>query len=99
QAAGDHSLARGAGEPDSRQRDGRWLKSELVGHLEFVEWTGESHLWHSRFVALRDDERPPSRWPQTAFSLSRPRRPWPSRRIDFGFRASEKVDLAQNLAK
>lgn len=35
----------------------RWLKPSLVGQFEFVEWTPDHHLRHSRFVALRDDKR------------------------------------------
>jgi ATP-dependent DNA ligase len=34
------------------------LKPVLVGQFEFVEWTGEHHLRHSRFMGLRDDTRP-----------------------------------------
>jgi bifunctional non-homologous end joining protein LigD len=33
----------------------RWLKPELVGYFEFLEWTADDHLRHARFVALRDD--------------------------------------------
>jgi ATP-dependent DNA ligase len=35
-----------------------WLKPELVGQFEFVEWTSDHHLRHSRFMALRDDKKP-----------------------------------------
>lgn len=35
----------------------RWLKAQLVGQFEFVEWTEDNHLRHSRFVALRDDKK------------------------------------------
>ena len=28
----------------------------LVGQFEFVEWTADDHLRHSRFVALREDK-------------------------------------------
>ena len=28
----------------------------LVGQLEFVEWTPDDHLRHTKFVALRDDK-------------------------------------------
>jgi len=35
----------------------RWLKPQLIGHFEFVEWTEDAHLRHSRFVALRDDKK------------------------------------------
>jgi bifunctional non-homologous end joining protein LigD len=34
----------------------RWLKPRLVAAIEFLEWTPEKHLRHSRFVALRDDK-------------------------------------------
>jgi DNA ligase D-like protein (predicted ligase) len=34
----------------------RWLKPVLVGQFEFVEWTADGHLRHTRFVALRDDK-------------------------------------------
>jgi len=30
----------------------------LVGQFEFVEWTSDNHLRHSRFIALRDDKKP-----------------------------------------
>lgn len=34
----------------------RWLKPVLAGQFEFVEWTPDKHLRHSRFVALRADK-------------------------------------------
>jgi DNA ligase D-like protein (predicted ligase) len=34
----------------------RWLKPVLVGQFEFVEWTADDHLRHTRFVALREDK-------------------------------------------
>jgi ATP-dependent DNA ligase len=34
-----------------------WLKPVLVGQFEFVEWTPDGHLRHSRFLALRDDKQ------------------------------------------
>jgi bifunctional non-homologous end joining protein LigD len=36
--------------------DCRWLKPELVAQIEFLEWTGENHLRHTRFVGLREDK-------------------------------------------
>jgi ATP-dependent DNA ligase len=36
----------------------RWLKPTLVAQFEFVEWTSDGHLRHTRFVALRDDREP-----------------------------------------
>lgn len=34
----------------------RWLKPELVGQFEFLEWTADNHLRHSKFVGLREDK-------------------------------------------
>lgn len=47
----------GAGLTAKKMVDCRWLKPELVGQFEFLEWTGESHLRHSKFIALRDDKK------------------------------------------
>jgi bifunctional non-homologous end joining protein LigD len=35
----------------------RWLKPLLVGQVEFVEWTEDGHLRHSRFMGLRNDKK------------------------------------------
>jgi bifunctional non-homologous end joining protein LigD len=35
----------------------RWLKPLLVAQFEFVNWTEDLHLRHSRFMALRDDKK------------------------------------------
>jgi DNA ligase D-like protein (predicted ligase) len=48
----------GAGLTAKKMADCRWLRPELVGQFEFLEWTGEGHLRHTRFVALRDDKDP-----------------------------------------
>jgi DNA ligase D-like protein (predicted ligase) len=34
-----------------------WLKPMLVGQFEFLEWTADNHLRHSRFVGLREDKK------------------------------------------
>ena len=34
-----------------------WLKPVLVGQFEFLEWTADNHLRHSKFVGLREDKR------------------------------------------
>jgi bifunctional non-homologous end joining protein LigD len=34
----------------------RWLTPELVGQFEFLEWTLDGHLRHSRFLGLREDK-------------------------------------------
>ena len=36
----------------------RWLKPQLVGAIEFLEWTPDGRLRHPRFVAVRDDRIP-----------------------------------------
>ena len=45
----------GAGLTAKKMTDCRWLRPLLVGQFEFLEWTGDGHLRHTRFVALRDD--------------------------------------------
>jgi bifunctional non-homologous end joining protein LigD len=35
----------------------RWLKPMLVAQIEFLEWTSDNHLRHSRFAGLREDKR------------------------------------------
>jgi ATP-dependent DNA ligase len=40
-----------------KMKDCRWLKPVLVGQFEFLEWTPDKHLRHSRFVALREDKK------------------------------------------
>jgi bifunctional non-homologous end joining protein LigD len=34
----------------------RWVAPELVAQIEYVEWTPENHLRHSRFIGLRADK-------------------------------------------
>ena len=48
----------GAGLTAAKMVECRWLKPELVAQFEFVEWTEDAHLRHSRFMALRDDKKP-----------------------------------------
>ena len=33
-----------------------WLKPVLVGQFEFLEWTVDNHLRHSKFIGLREDK-------------------------------------------
>jgi DNA ligase D-like protein (predicted ligase) len=47
----------GQGLTKAKMADCQWLNPELVGQFEFLEWTGEHHLRHSRFVGLREDKR------------------------------------------
>jgi bifunctional non-homologous end joining protein LigD len=46
----------GQGLTKEKMADCRWLKPVLVGQFEFVEWTDDNHLRHTKFVALRDDK-------------------------------------------
>ena len=32
----------------------QWLTPVLVGRFEFLEWTGENHLRHSKFTGLTE---------------------------------------------
>ena len=45
----------GVGLTAEKMKECRWLKPVLVGQFEFVEWTQDGHLRHSRFLLLRDD--------------------------------------------
>lgn len=47
----------GAGLTAATMNNCRWLKPMLVGRFEYVEWTPENHLRHSRFVGLRTGAR------------------------------------------
>ena len=47
----------GQGLTRAKMAECQWLRPVLVGHFEFLEWTGENHLRHSRFIALREDKK------------------------------------------
>jgi bifunctional non-homologous end joining protein LigD len=46
----------GQGITAEKMKDCVWLRPELVGVFEFVEWTPDAHLRHSTFVGLREDK-------------------------------------------
>jgi len=46
----------GAGLTAAKMKECRWLEPVLVAQVEFLEWTGENHLRHTKFFALRDDK-------------------------------------------
>jgi ATP-dependent DNA ligase len=52
-----HTGRWGQGLTAAKMEECRWLKAALVGQFEFVEWTPDNHLRHSKFVALRDDKK------------------------------------------
>jgi bifunctional non-homologous end joining protein LigD len=47
----------GEGLTKAKMADCRWLKPVLVGQVEFLEWTEDNHLRHTKFVGVRDDKR------------------------------------------
>jgi DNA ligase D-like protein (predicted ligase) len=49
----------GQGLTAEKMAECRWLKPVLVGQFEFVEWTPDNHLRHSRFIGLREDKDAP----------------------------------------
>lgn len=46
----------GQGLTREKMAECHWLKPVLVGQFEFVEWTPDDHLRHTKFVALREDK-------------------------------------------
>jgi bifunctional non-homologous end joining protein LigD len=48
----------GAGLTAAKMADCRWIKPVLVGQFEFLEWTADNHLRHTKFIALREDKKP-----------------------------------------
>jgi DNA ligase D-like protein (predicted ligase) len=48
----------GQGLTAAKMAECRWVKPVLVGQFEFVEWTPDNHLRHSRFHGLREDKKP-----------------------------------------
>lgn len=47
----------GQGLTAAKMKECRWLRPVTVGQFEFVEWTPENHLRHSKFVGLREDKK------------------------------------------
>jgi bifunctional non-homologous end joining protein LigD len=47
----------GQGLTKEKMADCRWLKPALVGRFEFVEWTPDNHLRHTRFVGLQEHRK------------------------------------------
>jgi DNA ligase D-like protein (predicted ligase) len=48
----------GQGLTRAKMAECQWLEPVLVGQFEFLEWTADNHLRHSRFIALREDKDP-----------------------------------------
>jgi bifunctional non-homologous end joining protein LigD len=47
----------GQGLTKAKMAECQWLTPVLVGQFEFLEWTADHHLRHSRFVGLREDKK------------------------------------------
>jgi DNA ligase D-like protein (predicted ligase) len=47
----------GQGLTAEKMKECRWLKPVLVGEFEFLEWTSDDHLRHTRFIALHPDKK------------------------------------------
>lgn len=47
----------GQGLTAAKMKECKWLRPVLVGQFEFVEWTPDNHLRHSRFIGLREDKK------------------------------------------
>jgi DNA ligase D-like protein (predicted ligase) len=47
----------GAGLTAAKMVECRWLKPVTVAQFEFVEWTADAHLRHTRFIGLRVDKK------------------------------------------
>jgi bifunctional non-homologous end joining protein LigD len=47
----------GAGLTATKMEECRWIQPQLVAQFEFVEWTTDGHLRHSRFVRLKEDTK------------------------------------------
>jgi ATP-dependent DNA ligase len=46
----------GVGLTAAKMKECHWLRPVLVGQFEFLEWTADGHLRHSRFLGLREDK-------------------------------------------
>ena len=48
----------GQGLTKAKMAECQWLEPVLVGQFEFLEWTADNHLRHSKFAGLREDKNP-----------------------------------------
>lgn len=54
---GSKSRWGGEGMTSEKMRKVTWVKPKVVVQVEFVEWTGDTHLRHAKFVGIRDDKK------------------------------------------
>ena len=55
----------GAGLTADKMRDCQWLKPKLVAQFQFLEWTGNDHLRHAKFVRMREDKLAKDVWKES----------------------------------
>jgi ATP-dependent DNA ligase len=48
----------GQGLTAEKMKECVWVRPEVVGEIQFLEWTGADHLGHTKFIGLRDDKDP-----------------------------------------
>jgi len=53
---GSQSRWGGEGMTSEKMRKVTWVKPKVVVQVEFVEWTGDTHLRHAKFVGIREDK-------------------------------------------
>jgi hypothetical protein len=46
----------GQGLTAEKMKECVWVKPDTVAEIEFLEWTGNDHLRHTKFVCLSDDK-------------------------------------------
>ena len=54
---GSKSRWGGEGMTSEKMRRVTWVKPKVVVQVEFVEWTGDTHLRHAKFAGIREDKR------------------------------------------
>jgi bifunctional non-homologous end joining protein LigD len=48
----------GRGLTAEKMKECVWVRPEVVAEIQFLEWTGEDHLRHTKLIGLREDREP-----------------------------------------